>query len=133
MTEDQDMQQDEGLEITARLETREFADRNLGELVGYRLIDQNGDIYDMEEGANAVGRLKWANNVIIKDKFCSAVHAEIMLEELTLTLTDLGSTNGTYINGIRLAPAAHHPLVPGDEIVIGHTKLRVEAIRDDKC
>ncbi len=123
---------DNGLEITARLDRMDLVGRSLGSITGYRLIDNDGVVFVLEQGTNTLGRLKRANNIVLKDRFCSAVHAEIMNEEAALTLTDLGSTNGTYVNGIKLAPAANHPLVPGDEISLGHTQLRVEAIRDDE-
>ena len=123
---------DNGLEITARLDRTDLVGKSLGSIIGYRLIDGNGLVYILETGTNTLGRLKRANNILLKDRFCSAVHAEILNEDTGLTLTDLGSTNGTYVNGIKIAPAANHTLVPGDEISLGHTQLRVEAIRDDE-
>src|SRR4051794_28246752 len=41
-----------------------------------------------------------------------------------LTLEDLGSTNGTFVNGNRIAAAT--PLRPGDEVRIGQTTMTVE-------
>lgn len=123
---------DDGLEITAQMDINEIINRNTGAITGYKLIDNNGTVYELENGTNAIGRLKKANNIFIKDKFCSALHAEIYLDNNILTLVDQGSTNGTFVNGIRLAPGAKHIIMPGDEIGMGHTFLRVEAIRDDE-
>ena len=40
------------------------------------------------------------------------------------TVTDLGSTNGTYVNGDRIA--AETPLHEGDELAIGSTRMVYE-------
>lgn len=124
--------EDNGYEITERLERTDLVGRSMGNITGYRIIDHDGVVFVLDEGTNTLGRLKRANNIVLKDRYCSAVHAEILNEDSALTLIDLGSTNGTYINGIKLAPATNHTLVPGDEIGLGHTQLRVEAIRDDE-
>jgi predicted component of type VI protein secretion system len=42
-----------------------------------------------------------------------------------LTVRDLGSTNGTFVNGRRICSAALHP---GDELRIGHLRYRLEAL-----
>ncbi len=41
---------------------------------------------------------------------------------------DLGSTNGSRLNGHRLRPAAPRPLQTGDELEVGRVLLRVEAV-----
>ena len=49
----------------------------------------------------------------------SRLHAAIARSEDTLTLVDLGSSNGTYLNGQRLAPQTPRVLRDGDEIRFG--------------
>lgn len=119
----------EDLEITAKLDRSELEKGDLAETTGYRLLDRNGTVYDLLEGINTIGRLKRGNNVHVKDKFCSAMHAEVNVSEGIATITDIGSTNGTFVNGIRLAPGTSQTLASGDEINLGHTYLRVEAIK----
>src|SRR5690606_9798382 len=46
-------------------------------------------------------------------------HARILLHEQEVVLEDLGSSNGTFLNGNRLRPSAH--LSPGDEIRLGQS------------
>ena len=46
-----------------------------------------------------------------------------------MTITDLGSTHGTFINGVRLteakqASAEPHPISVNDELWIGHLQFR---------
>ena len=47
-------------------------------------------------------------------------------EGTALTLSDLGSSNGTFVNGQRIL--SEHPLAPGDLIEIGNARIRVLAI-----
>ena len=57
----------------------------------------------------------------IKDRYLSRRHAEIIAKDGEWTLKDLGSANGTYLNGTRVE--ADHPLRSGDRIRIGDTEL----------
>lgn len=61
-------------------------------------------------------------NLIFEDGYTSSQHAQIGMDvNGTCTLYDRGSTNGTYINGVRVAESAlHHGLV----IKIGATEMR---------
>ncbi len=52
--------------------------------------------------------------------FVSRLHAEIQTERSTFYLVDLGSTNGTYLNNMRLEPRERYPLSLGDKIDLGH-------------
>jgi DNA-binding SARP family transcriptional activator len=62
-------------------------------------------------------------DVVLDDTQSSRLHAEIRVGPSGFTLVDLGSTNGTSVNGDRVR---EHVLRPGDEIVIGQTRLRFE-------
>lgn len=55
----------------------------------------------------------------------SRKHASLRLEENQLNLWDLGSSNGTFINGTRLNPHRPYPLRDGDEIRLGQMVLRL--------
>ncbi len=64
------------------------------------------------------------NTVVIEDAFASAEHAVLSLRNGRWWLEDLGSRNGTRLNGERLnAPAI---VATGDEIGIGGVRLRIE-------
>ena len=56
----------------------------------------------------------------------SRQHARLWQDGEGWTLEDLGSNNGTYINGVRLA-AARPQLRHDDEIMIANNRIRVEA------
>lgn len=53
------------------------------------------------------------------DKGVSRSHAAIELSEDTLTIVDMGSANGTFLNGQRLVPNQPRVLRDGDEIRLG--------------
>jgi pSer/pThr/pTyr-binding forkhead associated (FHA) protein len=55
----------------------------------------------------------------------SRLHAIIKRNGDAVTLTDLGSTNGTTVNGTRLMPNLPQPLRDGDELRLGKLTLRV--------
>ncbi|MEM6753674.1 MAG: FHA domain-containing protein [Cyanobacteria bacterium P01_C01_bin.38] len=52
----------------------------------------------------------------------SRVHAEIIVEENTYSLIDVGSSNGTYLNGNKLEKNRRYPLNLGDTIDLGSDK-----------
>ena len=63
------------------------------------------------------------DGLLLVDPEVSRRHAIVRLENETLTLEDLGSTNGTTLNGKRLQGSA--PLSPTDVARLGGTELRV--------
>ena len=62
-------------------------------------------------------------DVIVPDPNASRVHAEVRHIGLDYFLVDMGSTNGTEVNGQLVK---RHALADGDTIVIGTTEIRVE-------
>lgn len=55
----------------------------------------------------------------------SRLHAVIKREGEKATIIDLGSSNGTYINGNRIIPHAEQPVNHGDLIYLGKLKFQV--------
>ncbi|MCC8400481.1 FHA domain-containing protein [Paraburkholderia sp. MMS20-SJTN17] len=64
-----------------------------------------------------------ANDLIVRDYYVSRKHANIRFESGTLYLTDLGSSNGTFLNGARVKQVM--TLSPGDQIRFGHSTWEV--------
>ena len=62
-------------------------------------------------------------DVVIPDPNASRVHAEVRHIGLDYFLVDMGSTNGTEVNGQLVK---RHALADGDRIVVGTTEIRVE-------
>jgi len=74
-------------------------------------------------GGLSIGRNDEAD-VRIDDKFASGIHFRIYSQGPSYYVEDMGSTNGTYLNGNRLrAPALLSDL---DEVRVGDTELRFE-------
>ena len=94
-------------------------------LEGFALVvtegPRRGMHWDLFEGRNEAGRNPEAF-VFLDDITVSRHHAEFLVDENGLVVNDLGSTNGTYVNGKR-AESAH--LEPGDEVIIGRFHLVV--------
>ena len=57
------------------------------------------------------------NDIVINDPQVSRQHARIRRQEGLTMIEDMGSTNGTFVNGMRLANP--HTLAPGDSISLG--------------
>lgn len=71
-----------------------------------------------------LGRDPHAAAVLDGDGFVSGRHAMVRLRGGSPTVTDLGSTNGTYVNGNRIA--AETALHEGDELAVGSTRMIYE-------
>ncbi len=86
----------------------------------------------LEKEATAIGRMPESDLCLKDDLRVSRQHAVIHRTPVAFLLTDLGSGNGTYLNGLRLTEPAmlHH----GDRIRVGHTELTflLEPITDQQ-
>ncbi len=58
-------------------------------------------------------------------KGVSRMHADIFLEKDQVFILELGSANGTWINGIRVQMGQAQPLNTGDELALGKMRMRV--------
>jgi pSer/pThr/pTyr-binding forkhead associated (FHA) protein len=67
------------------------------------------------------------NAIVVDDQFASAEHAVLTYRGRTWYVEDLDSTNGTFVNGARVAGVA--PLGYGDELQIGQVRLRLDRPR----
>ena len=74
----------------------------------------------LEQEQSSIGRLE-GSDVVIPDPSVSALHAIIERYGDEWVLRDLGSTNGTFVNGERIV--ADRRLRPGDEVRIGTSRL----------
>ena len=71
-----------------------------------------------------VGRGPQNDLALDGDDYASAKHARIEPRRDGVWVEDIGSTNGTYLNGIKLTRA--RKLTPGDVVRVGETELRYE-------
>jgi serine phosphatase RsbU (regulator of sigma subunit) len=78
--------------------------------------------YYLREGEQVVGRAP-TSHVRLPDSLVSRTHAKLVLENGEVTLTDLGSSNGTSVNGASLTKA--RVLALGDVIAFADVKLKL--------
>ena len=84
-----------------------------------RLVSGDGRTYPLAIGQTVIGRGDQAN-MRLPDVGISRRHARLDFDGAQVILTDLGSTNGTMVNGQRVSAVA---LNPGDMIQLGTTTL----------
>jgi FHA domain-containing protein len=83
-----------------------------------------GQEYALNSSALTVGR-GGQNDVSIEgDEFASARHVRIEPRRDGVWVSDLGSTNGTFVNGVRIDQP--RKLEQGDVVRVGETELRFE-------
>jgi Protein of unknown function (DUF3662)/FHA domain len=79
----------------------------------------DGRNHVLDRPTMTIGRLPECD-VVVDDTGASRQHAEVRRTDAGFALTDLGSTNGTLVNG---TPIREHLLEDGDRITIGETDL----------
>lgn len=77
-------------------------------------------------GGFTIGRDSDVEVALSADGLVSRRHAVVSAEPSGWRVTDLGSLNGTYLNGVRLEGSA--PLVPGDVVRVGSSALVVQGL-----
>ncbi len=87
-----------------------------------RLIAPDGNVYPLKIGRNCVGRVS-GNDIVLADRAMSRRHAELHWDGQHCVVVDLGSTNGTFLNGQRLAPHQPQPVPSGARLGFGPTMV----------
>lgn len=82
---------------------------------------QAGLTYVLGEGSTLAGRSDDVE-IFLGDVTVSRHHARFTVDNAGLRVHDVGSTNGTYVNLVRVDDT---PLKPGDEVIIGKFHLIV--------
>lgn len=81
-----------------------------------------GSEFRLEPGRTTFGTSSNAT-YRMKDDMASALHTALSLEGEKLTIIDLGSVNGTFVNGTKIEEET--PVKTGDRILIGTVILKV--------
>ena len=87
-------------------------------------IDE-GTGFELNSTQLTIGRGRQNDVPIATDEYASARHARFEPRQDGVWVQDLGSTNGTYLNGARLDRPRR--LSPGDVVRVGETDLRYES------
>ncbi|HLQ36433.1 MAG TPA: FHA domain-containing protein, partial [Planctomycetota bacterium] len=81
--------------------------------------DRAGEVVTLPTRPLRIGR-KPGNDLVIVDEKTSGSHAEVAPDGERFVLRDLGSTNGTFLDGKRVTEVG---LTPGDVFVVGRVKM----------
>jgi pSer/pThr/pTyr-binding forkhead associated (FHA) protein len=80
--------------------------------------------FAIRDGATSIGRSSASDIVLKSDDYASGSHAQLTRHGGLLYVEDLGSTNGTFVNGRKTVGAT--PLRHGDSVRVGSTTFRYE-------
>jgi transcriptional regulator with GAF, ATPase, and Fis domain len=81
-----------------------------------------------DDGPVRIGSLPNENHIVLSDETVSRKHCEITREGDSYVLRDLGSTNGTFVNHVRVREIY---LDPGVECQIGQTMVTFDSVQDE--
>jgi pSer/pThr/pTyr-binding forkhead associated (FHA) protein len=88
------------------------------------LTDPIGNEHPLQRGPNLIGRDPGCTIPLPYEASISRRHAEVTLSPLGVTVRDLGSTNGTFVNGIKITSETR--LHPGDRLRLGKCELAMK-------
>ncbi|MBN1287489.1 MAG: FHA domain-containing protein [Anaerolineae bacterium] len=79
------------------------------------------EIYQLEKPVIGIGRQR-GNDIVLETDAVSRYHAKMRFHDAQCHVEDLGSVNGTYVDGIRLQPNMPCQLLGGEELQIGDVR-----------
>jgi hypothetical protein len=83
------------------------------------VVDTTSQRFDLRHGSNVIGRGS-ESDLQLLDQGVSRRHVDVQFDGTRATVYDLGSTNGTTVNGHEIGS---HVLRHGDVVRVGHTRL----------
>ena len=81
--------------------------------------------FELAKEVTSVGRVQ-GNDIVLDHQSVSGSHGELVLRGQDVYIRDLGSTNGSYIDGSKVAES---PVQPGEVITFGEVQLKLEGVR----
>lgn len=92
-------------------------------------VTHGGEVkeYPLDQALISIGR-SIDNLIVLDDAQSSRRHAEVEWAEGRPRITDLGSSNGTVVNGVKIKPNVPYALKAGDIISVGSYVLTVRAL-----
>ena len=91
--------------------------------MSFRLVSPDGDqVFELRRGAALTVGRALTSDVPLLDPTVSRRHASLIADESGIELNDLGSSNGTFVNGERVE---HARISPGDVLTFGKLSFNV--------
>jgi pSer/pThr/pTyr-binding forkhead associated (FHA) protein len=106
-----------------------LTDKRKAQVVGWFVAltgQQKGEDFRIREGPNTIGSAPDAD-VVLHDTAISGKHASLRYKDQKFTITDLDSTNGTFLND-RADPIAREELKDNDIVRIGEVTLKFKSL-----
>ena len=95
---------------------------------GYLLQVALGQEFQLkQDGVYSLGRQD-GNSITLADAKVSRQHAQLRLQDGQMAMQDLGSTNGSQVNGKTLKPGQWTPLPPNAQIALGDTRIQLSPL-----
>jgi len=119
----------EGTAAAAGRKSVAVADQPKPPVVGWCVVltgPQKGEDFRIREGPNILGSAPDAD-IVLHDSAISAKHASLRYKDQKFTITDLDSTNGTFLND-RPDPIAREELKENDTIRLGEVTLKLKCL-----
>jgi type III secretion system (T3SS) inner membrane Yop/YscD-like protein len=106
-----------------------LADKRKPPVVGWFVAltgQEKGEDFRIREGPNIIGSAPDAD-IVLNDSAISGKHASLRYKDQKFTITDLDSTNGTFLND-RPDPIAREELKDNDVIRVGEVTLKFKSL-----
>jgi len=106
-----------------------IADQRKSPVVGWFVAmtgHQKGEDFRIREGPNTIGSASDAD-IVLHDAAISGKHASLRYRDEKFTITDLDSTNGTFLND-RTDPIAREELKDNDLVRMGEVTLKFKRL-----
>lgn len=85
------------------------------------------EVFQLDQPSVSVGRSSGCTIVLDTDTI-SRYHFSIINKEGNVTISDMDSANGTFVDGVLLKPNESRPLNGGEELQIGHLRMIYHAV-----
>jgi len=122
-------------DTTVKIEFKGIPPESL-ETPGIYLQDEKGGLFRLRPGENTVGRLPLNTITIEHSPYVAREHAVLALEKTPsglffLYVTDLGSSNGTFLNQKPIPPHTRIRVHPNDELTFADATFRVIEVKKE--
>jgi len=106
-----------------------LADKRKAPVVGWFVVltgEQKGEDFRIREGQNTIGSASDAD-IVLRDSAIAGKHASLRYKDEKFMITDLDSTNGTFLND-RTDPIAREELKDNDIVRIGEVRMKFKCL-----
>ncbi len=91
-------------------------------------LEHDGPSIELRRGQMLIGRSSGCH-IVLEDNMVSRRHAELRVSDDAVTVQDLGSVNGIYVNGERVREPRR--LRDGDRLLVGQRELKLKSLERD--